>query len=227
MPEPVAHNEKDTIRAEFNAVAPVYESNRLSPWYKAHADEILSEMASHNTGDVLDIGCATAYLLRKHLATQPGIKGLGVDIAPNMLKVASEYSEQANIDNIHFIADDWEIMDTEEIQLSNLGTIICANAFHYFSDPQAATNKMASLLKKGDTLYILERDKSKSLMTLFWDILHRTIIKDHVVFYDRNMLTTILHNAGFENIKVCKHLKRYLWKGKLFTNIILISCQKA
>ena len=227
MPEPTEQNDKDTIRAEFDGVAPVYESNRLAPWYKAHAREILNELADKQRGDVLDIGCATGYMLREHVLTYPKSKGLGIDISANMVKVAQDYARQAHIENLDFISADWETMNTDNIELANLDTIVCANTFHYFADPQAATNKMAGLLNKGDMLYILERDKSNSLLTLFWDILHRTIIKDHVVFYDRKMLRDILRKAGFENIHVRKHLKRYFWKGKLFTNIILISCQKS
>ncbi len=220
-----SHHQKDTIREEFNAVAPAYESNRLSPWYKAHADELLAAMKDDAVGDILDIGCGPGYLLRQYLSANPGNKGLGVDIAPNMTRVATSAAKEANIAHLEFIADDWEAMNLDSIDLPNLKTIVCANAFHYFADPQAATNKMAEALAHGK-LYILERDKSRSLLTLFWDILHRTVIKDHVVFYDKAALFDILGKAGFENITVEKHLKRYFWKGKLFTNVILISCEK-
>ncbi len=225
MPTVTPHHEKDTIREEFNAVAPVYESNRLAPWYKAHADEILKVIHANAAGDILDIGCGTGYFLRNYQAQHSGHHAIGVDIAPNMAVVANRSAQDAGIENMTILNEDWEAMNTADIKLAHLNTIVCANAFHYFAEPQAAINKMARLLDKG-TVYIMERDKSRSLLTWFWDILHRTIIKDHVVFYDKKAIFSMLEKSGFENIKVEKHLKHYFWKGKLFTNIILISGQK-
>ena len=203
-----------------------------SPWYKAHADAVLElisdNVESKNTDalpkDILDIGSGTGYLLRAYCQRYPNAQGLGVDIAPNMAVIANRKAQDAGLANLKFLVEDWEDIDIDTLGLKKLNTIVCANALHYFSDPLAATQKMAQALKSGK-LIIVERDKSRSLLTLFWNILHRTVIKDHVVFYDQNALFNLLEKAGFQNIRVSRRLKRYFWKGKLFTHIIIISCQ--
>ena len=44
----------NTIEREFNALAEDYESNRLAPWYMAHAAEILQYCEQMEDGDILD-----------------------------------------------------------------------------------------------------------------------------------------------------------------------------
>lgn len=94
--------------------------------------------------------------------------------------------------------------------------------FHH----QAAADKMYHLLSDGGTLKLLERDKSRSLLTCFGGFLHRNCIKDHVVYYGKNELLSFYEKSGFINVRVIRTIRRYFWKKKLFTSIVLIECDK-
>ncbi len=214
------------IEREFNAVAADYESNRLAEWYKAHARIILDACPPPNGGDVLDVGCGTGYLLRNVLARSPGARGVGVDIAGNMVDRAAALARRDGIDNARFLRADWETLDTRDLDDYAFRLAFCANAFHYFSAPGRAAEKLCRVLADGGTLYVLERNKSNSPLTLLWGWLHRHWIKDNVEFYSLDELTACFKNAGFEDVTVVRTINRLLWKGKLYTSVALLKCTK-
>lgn len=217
--------QKDVIVQEFDAVAPVYENNRLSEWYKAHAEEMLTVSNPEAGSEVVDIGCGTGYFLRRLYMQSPGLQCTGVDISAQMVHVAREYARKEDIEEITYIEADWEEIDLSQFR-GRPALITCANAFHYFADPRAALEKMHQLLAEDGRLLILERDKSRSFLTSVWAFLHERLIRDHVIFYDENELCRLLESTGFANIIIVKRIKRYFWKNKLFTSISLIECHK-
>lgn len=219
--------QKDVIVQEFDAVAPAYENNRLSEWYKAHAKEMLTVINPEAGSDVVDIGCGTGYFLRQLCEQSTGLQCTGVDISAQMVHVAREYARREDIEEITYIEADWEDMNLSQFGRGRPALITCANAFHYFADPRAALEKMYQLLAEDGRLLILERDKSHSLLTSVWAFLHDRLIRDHVIFYKEDELCRLLEAAGFANIKIVKRIKRYFWKKKLFTSIVLIECHKS
>jgi ubiquinone/menaquinone biosynthesis C-methylase UbiE len=216
----------NVVEKEFDALAPEYENNRLSSWYQAHADEMLRHCLVIDEGDILDIGCGTGHLLREYLKNKPGLRAVGVDISSSMIDEASRKASEAGLDNLEFIHADWETMSPALFSGYNFKIIFCANAFHYFTDPQAASNKLYELLQQDGTLYVLERNKARSLLTFFWGFLHSTLIKDQVVFYKNSELVSFFENAGFNSVRIVHSIKKYFWKNKLFTSIVLIEGKK-
>ncbi len=215
------------IEKEFNTVAAEYETNRLSPWYKAHAREILDALPPLDAGNILDVGCGTGYLLRELLQRNPQSRGIGIDIADGMVAQAQQHAMAEGIDNARFIKADWESFGPDVLADYPIRVAICANAFHYFADPGAAARKFFRVLAPGGILYVLERNKASSAMTLVWGWLHRHIIKDHVSFYSVEELQDLFRNAGFSDVRVVRTIKRFLWKSKLYTSIVLIECVKS
>ena len=166
------------VQIEFDGKAVEYESNRLAAWYKAHAEEVAKHCPQVDSGDILDIGCATGYQLRILAEKNPDANLVGIDLAPKMIEKAMASS--ASSDQFYFIADDWENL-TEENQVVlekyNFKLIICANVFHYFLNPEQAVQSMYEQLETGGMLLILEREKSNSFFDLilgvFTSILHQ------------------------------------------------------
>ncbi|NOZ11121.1 MAG: class I SAM-dependent methyltransferase [Gammaproteobacteria bacterium] len=215
-----------SIKEEFDALAAQYETNRLSPWYQAQGEEILRQVPSLEEGDVLDIGCGTGYFLRQYLKNNPHIRGVGLDISSKMVDEANRKAKAEGVGNVKFITGDWEDIDLKLLSPYRFKIIVCASSFHYYSNPQKAACKLHELLDSQGVLYILERDKTQSLLTLFWGVLHRYLIKDQVAFYSSKELIKFLNNAGFGGVSVLRTIKRYFWKGKLFTSVILIESYK-
>ena len=217
----------NVIEQEFDALAPEYESNRLSAWYQAHGAELLEYVPPLEEGDILDIGCGTGHFLRQYLTKHPHARGVGLDLSYSMIDEARRRADAEGIANVTFLKGNWEDIGRDLFSSYDFSVIVCANAFHYFTDPQAATGKMFHLINDGGSLYILERDKSRSLLTFLWGFLHRVWIKDHVIFYDDKEMLGMLVKAGFSNARVIRSIKRYFWKNKLFTSIVLLECHKS
>lgn len=216
----------NVIEKEFDALAPVYETNRLSRWYQAHTNEILKHCSSYEEGDILDVGCGTGHFLRRYLKSNPGMRGVGLDVSTAMIREAREKAELEQVGNVEFIRGDFERISLQTLSSYDFKIIVCANAFHYFANPQQAAEKLHQLLRAGGTLFVLERNKASSPLTVLWAFLHRNCIKDRVQFYAQNELLHFFEHAGFTDASVVQSIRRYLWKGKLFTSIVLVRCHK-
>jgi len=217
-----ADEQVNVIEKEFNDLAAEYETNRLSDWYQAHANEILKHCLDLEEGDILDVGCGTGYFLRSYLKGKPHIRAVGIDTSLTMIDEAKEKASTAEIRNLEFIHANWGKLDPDLFKDYRFKAIFCANAFHYFSDPQSATDRLFKQLAEGGTLYVLERNKTFSPLTLLWGFTHKVLIKDHVIFYKTSELVSFFEKAGFKHIKILSSIKKYFWKNKLYTNIVLL-----
>ena len=218
----------NVVKNEFDLKAGHYESNRLAKWYQAHAQEIMKHSPHFDSGDILDIGCATGYQLRLLSQSHPNANLVGLDISPQMAKQANTQCN-AFADRCHFITDDWENLNTENRAFLNqfkFKLVICANTFHYFTRPRQAIMQMYELLDTDGMLLVLEREKSSSVLTLFWGFLHRHLIKDQVEFYAADTVRQYLSQAGFKDVAIASTIRKYFWKGKLFTSIAIIKGSK-
>ena len=216
----------NVIVREFDGLAGEYETNRLAPWYKAHAEEVLRECPADIDGAILDVGCGTGYLLRSLLKRLPRSRGVGLDISGAMAAEAARLAAADHVNNVDFITSDWETIDLQQLAGHDFSLVICANAFHYFSDPRSAAAKLFDVLAPGGSLLVLERNKSNSRMTQFWDWLHQYVIKDNVKFYDLDQLLSFFRAAGFSEARPIRKIRRLLWKNKLYTDVVLIKCLK-
>lgn len=214
------------VAAKFDRIAAKYEINRLSGWYKAHAKIIMQVLNDPSPGFILDVGCGTGWLLRQIAKIHNYEKGIGIDISPNMIAHAKKAAAQETIRNLELIQGNWEDIDLSVLSGKSITTLICANTYHYFADPSTAAKKMFQSLDKGGRFFLLERDKSSSIITRIWDSLHVFLIKDQVRFYGLSVLTSFFKNAGFSDIRVLKKLKCYLWEKKFCTSMVLISGHK-
>ena len=221
-----ADKQMNVIEKEFNALAAEYETNRLADWYQAHANEMLKHCPDLREGDILDVGCGTGYFLRSYLKGKPHSRAVGIDTSSIMIKEAKEKASAAGLNKLEFIHANWEELNPGLFKDYKFKIIFCANAFHYFSDPQSATDRLFKHLAEGGTLYVLERNKTLSPLTFLWGFIHRVFIKDQVVFYKTSELVSFFEKAGFKQIKILSSIKKYFWKNKLFTNIVLLEGKK-
>ena len=218
----------NVVKNEFDLKASQYESNRLANWYKAHAQEISKHCPTFGKGDILDIGCASGYQLRLLSQTHPESRLVGLDLSAKMINQA-EMAVPAAAGKFHFLSDDWENLNTESrsfLKQFDFKLIICANTFHYFKNPQNAISQMYEMLDTDGMLLILEREKSSSPLTLLWGFIHRHFIKDQVEFYAADTVSHYLSQTGFSNVQIVSTIKKYFWKGKLFTSIAIIKGNK-
>jgi SAM-dependent methyltransferase len=213
------------VAAEFNDKAGRYETDRLAPWYMAQAALVLSHLGGVQ-GPILDVGCGTGWLIRSFLKENPGERAIGVDLSPAMVAEARRRAGGANLTAAKFVTADWEQPGTEakvrHLLPAGAAAVVCISSLHYFRDPAAALGMMVRVMAAGGRLLLVERCRDRSPLTSLWDLLHRRVIRDHVKFYREIELLDLMRKAGLSDVRAAAHVRRWLWKGKLFTSLVLL-----
>lgn len=95
---------------------------------------------------VLDVACGTGVLFPDYLSRK--VKSVtGVDISPEMVKIASQKFPQENIEVI--------CADVEKLEVSELYDVVMVyNAFPHFPEPDKLIKSLAEKLKTGGRLSV-------------------------------------------------------------------------
>jgi SAM-dependent methyltransferase len=104
---------------------------------------------------VLDFGCATGWLTMG--LAQSGCNAVGVDIAPNALRLAEQLKAQRppalGGGTLDFLAYDGHQLPLPE---ASLDRIVCFDAFHHVRDQQATIREFARVLRPGGRAAFIE-----------------------------------------------------------------------
>lgn len=211
----------------FDAKAKSYEGGRLGGWYKAQGEMILERARLRSGQTVLDVGCASGWLLRQLGHRFSGITGLGVDLSARMVELARERTRVEAVPGLSYITADWMNADPrlllEANGLHQADLVTCVSTFHYFSDPVAALSKMHQVTAPGGRLLLLDRARDSSPATWLWDFVHRVVLHDTERFYGSAELVEMAEAAGYKSARVVRVVKKLFWKGKLSTSLALVS----
>lgn len=109
-------------------------------------DKILDNAKVTAGKEILDVACGTGVLFADYL--QRRVQSvLGVDISPNMVRIAAGKFSTQNIDVI--------CADIEALQSDRLfDCAVVYNAFPHFPDPEGLIKKLSSLVKIGGTVTV-------------------------------------------------------------------------
>ena len=214
-----------SIAADFDKLAHSYENNRLSRWYKASNRILLKKFPKNGSISLLDIGCATGWLLRQTNKENLIRNGIGIDISSQMVRAATEAAEREKTLNLKFINADWEKIELDKLASKKFDAVICAHTFHYFKNPIRALGKIRSCLNTGGIFYLVERDTSDSALTRVWGKVHERMMRDQVRFYSEKDLKSMMVKAGFANTIILKRLKRLFWKNKMSTSLVILQAR--
>ena len=222
------------VRREFDRKARHYESGRLATWYQAQGELVMARLRGQGgprTSRLLDVGCGTGWLLRRWAERGTGLRGVGVDLSPRMVGRAQDLARREGVRGLDFLAADWEEEGTDQAAMTCLEgsaqVVTCVSAFHYFSNPAQALRLMVGALAPGGTLLLLDRAVDQAPLTLVWDLVHRTVLADHVRFHRTTDLRFLMEGAGLEDVRVAHRVRRLLWKGKLETSLVLLSGRRS
>jgi len=103
---------------------------------------------------VLDVACGTGEFERLLLDKNPTQKITGIDISEKMLSVAQE--KFVAYPNVEFHQASVNLLPFES---HSFDVVVCANAFHYFDQPQVALAEIKRVLKPNGKLVILDWNK--------------------------------------------------------------------
>lgn len=126
----------------FDKCAPEWDANMVR---KEDIISLILDKGGIKPGiDVLDVACGTGVLFPDYMKRQ--VKSLtGIDISPEMVKIASEKFPDINI-----ICDD---VETHEFP-NKFDAVMVYNAFPHFPNPESLIEALSKLLKKGGRLSV-------------------------------------------------------------------------
>lgn len=155
MPTESALSPPSRVRADFDRIA------RLSAGvfdHNAHYHELLLKALPVHVGRALDLGSGTGAFSRRLAARADHV--LGIDLAPEMLRVARERS--AGIPNLDFEERDFSEWDAPRERFDAIASI--ATLHHLPLAPTLA--RMRDALRPGGLLLVLDLVRDASLRDL-------------------------------------------------------------
>ena len=136
--------EKKEIIAFFDRLAPGWDSDMIRP--DGIISQILDGAGVREGVRVLDVACGTGVLFPDYLAR--GVASVtGVDISPEMVKIAREKFTRRNIEVL--------CADVEELPLERkFDCVVVYNAFPHFPDPEKLIRILTGHLADGGRLTV-------------------------------------------------------------------------
>lgn len=180
----------------FNECAEEY-ARRFMDVSAYHASlDLFCEAVETPSAAVLDVACGPGNISRYLLMRRPGFRVLGVDLAPNMLRLARACCPGA----------EFRMIDARDIR--HLGrsfdAVTCGFCLPYLSKSEAIglIGDAAALLNSGGVLYLstIEGDYTKSGPTRSTDGRHELVM----YFHEANYLTAALVDSGFDVFHTCR-----------------------
>lgn len=136
--------EKKEIIAFFDRLAPGWDADMIR--HDGIISQILDGAGVREGVRVLDVACGTGVLFPDYLAR--GVASVtGVDISPEMVKIAREKFTRRNIEVL--------CADVEELPLERkFDCVVVYNAFPHFPDPEKLIRILAGHLADGGRLTV-------------------------------------------------------------------------
>lgn len=179
--------------------------------------DLFCELVKPNGASVLEIGCGPGNITRYILAKRPDFNIEGIDVAPNMLKLAKENNPAAS----------FKVMDCRHIDTlaTAYDAILCGFCLPYLSkeDCRKFIKDCAALLNAGGILYfsVIEDEYAKSAMETSSNGEHSLFVYYHEAAY----LQQWLSEYGFEELALNR--KQYSKAdGSSSVHIIFIAQRK-
>ncbi len=135
---------KQDVIEFFDRMAPQWDADMIR--HDDIINKILDGAGVREGVKVLDVACGTGVLIPDYL--DRGVESVtGVDIAPEMIRIASEKFPQ---ENVRFLCGDVEEMELPE----QYDCIVVYNAFPHFPEPERLVRVLSGHLAPGGRLTI-------------------------------------------------------------------------
>lgn len=192
------------VRAQYDQLATQYDQ-RWSHYISNTLSFLKTWAQVASTNVVLDVACGTGEFERLILNENPAQQMVGVDISDEMLAIARQKLQ-------HYPNVDFQLASASALPFSDASfdTVISANAFHYFDDPNAALKEMQRVLKPSGNLIILDWCKD-FLVCRICDWVLQCIDPAHQQCYTQAEFHHLLNSTGFEIHRATKVRFGLVW----------------
>lgn len=134
---------------EFTKAAEVYDSGHAGIYEMCKDDypPILEELRKVSFESLLDVGCGTGSMIELLVSEYPEKHYTGLDLTPKMIETANA----KGLKNAEFVVGDSEALPFAE---NSFDTVICANSFHHYPNPDKFFSCVSKVLKPGGTFIL-------------------------------------------------------------------------
>ncbi|MEI6442287.1 MAG: class I SAM-dependent methyltransferase [Nostocales cyanobacterium ELA583] len=119
--------------------------------YQAIHKRLLSQIELSPNANVLDLGCGTGRLLNRLATEFPEIRGTGLDLSPQMLRVARQKNRHRP--RLIYIEGNAENLPFAEGQFDAVFNTI---SFLHYPQPEQVLNEVARVLSLGGKFYLVD-----------------------------------------------------------------------
>jgi ubiquinone/menaquinone biosynthesis C-methylase UbiE len=192
------------VRAQYEQLASIYDVRWRN--YIASTLTFLSNWEQIDAkSTVLDVACGTGEFERLLLDKNSTQKIIGIDISEKMLNIARRKNQTYS--NVEFYQTSVNSLPFQDYAFD---VIVCANAFHYFEQPQIALAEIKRVLKPNGKLIILDWSKD-FLICRICDWLLQLFDSAHQQCYTQAELHQLLVAADFNIYRTTKVRFGTIW----------------
>ena len=210
-----------TVREQYNQKAKIYDRR-----WQGYLNKTLSFLQSwaqiSPSETVLDLACGTGEFERLLLQKNPQQRITGVDISQEMLEVAKQklsaypkvFWQTASAAKLPFgnsCFDERPRADDRRKGTREFDVVICANAFHYFEDPQGSLKEIQRVLKSNGRVVILDWCKDYWGVRILDSVL-QVLDRAHQQCYTQNEFHNLLTTAGFQIDRATRFRYGIVWE---------------
>ncbi|MBT3419274.1 MAG: class I SAM-dependent methyltransferase [Candidatus Magasanikbacteria bacterium] len=146
---------------------------------------------------IFDIGAATGYFL--DMAKQRGWTTAGSEISPYAAKTSSSRGHEVACGDLL----------TLPLSLSNYGVVTMWDVFEHVPNPKAYLHRVHDVLQDGGVVLINTIDIGSVWSRLWGKRWNMIIPPEHLFYYTKNNLRSLVEGAGFEILDIRKVGKKF------------------
>jgi ubiquinone/menaquinone biosynthesis C-methylase UbiE len=197
---------KEWLAGVFDRAAPTYDA--VAGAYHDHFGARLVELADVRAGDaVLDVGCGRgAVLVPAAVRAGPAGRAVGVDLSPEMVRLARARVDAAGVDAAGVEAE-VHVMDGEHLDVpdASFSVVLCGFGIFFLPDPEHAMAGFRRALAPGGSVGLSTWGKEDARWSWEDDLLADVDVERRALQrpFDRpDDLEALLRGAGFDDVIV-------------------------
>ncbi|MEA5578607.1 class I SAM-dependent methyltransferase [Anabaena sp. UHCC 0451] len=145
----------------FDRWASSYDWTFPSFIYQAIHKRLISQIQLPANANVLDLGCGTGRLLNRLASHFPNLRGTGLDLSPQMLRVARQSNQHHP--RLIYLEGNAESLPFAEGQFNAVFNTI---SFLHYPQPEKVLNEVARVLSPGGNFYLVDITADNSAFKL-------------------------------------------------------------